>query len=104
MVSIRDLRTFLIEWNNTFVLDKSFRLEHGIAFNSKEHRNTCQIDIYLQHLENKIFEDHRDSIELDKEKLIKYNRGEWLSEKVFEGKELDDAYDKIDINFLEQNG
>lgn len=101
MLSIKNLRGFLISWNNTFVLDKSFRVENKIAFNSPEHRATCQIDIYLQYLEDKLFEEHTKTNIEDAEKLNKYHKGEWISPRKMNDEELTDAYDKIDINFLQ---
>lgn len=98
---VKNAKSFLIEWNNTFVLDKSFRTRNNIRFNSKEHRETCQIDIYLDYLEEKIFDDsYKSNIENNK-KLESYNKGIWMEEKKIDNAELTEIFDNIDIDSIE---
>lgn len=100
MISINNLRSFLIEWNNTFVLDKTFRSKNNITFNSPEHRAVCQIDIYLEYLEDFMFEEHAEYRIISIRKEEEYKKGIWLQERSFNNVELNDAYDKIDIDLL----
>lgn len=97
-MGINNLRAFMIEWNNTFIHDKAFRNKHKIAFNSPEHRNTCQIDIYLEHLEDSIFNEHADLMIESKDKESRYKKGIWLNEQVFNEGDLSDVFDKIVID------
>lgn len=79
MVSINQMRQFLIQFSNTFPLDREYRLKHNIAFNSPAHRNLCQVDIYLQWLEDRIFEEHEHKIIENIGKETLYKKGEWIS-------------------------
>lgn len=98
MIQISNLRSFLIEWNNVFILDKAYRIKHGIAFNSPEHRETCQIDIYLNSLEDKIFQDHIDSVIEKNRKDELYKKGEWFTQSEVLPEDLSKVYDDIDID------
>lgn len=96
------MRSFLIEWNNTFVLDKSYRSSNNIKFNSPDHRQSCQIDIYLEHLEDEIFKEHLEfSVETERKK-DSYSKGIWMEEKKIDEAELAAIFDNIDIELIEQ--
>lgn len=90
-------KSFLIEWNNTFPLDRQFRKKYNIAFNSEAHRKTNQIDIYLEMMEDKLFDDFEKEIEENIRKKKLYEKGEWISvsERTIEIE--DDLFDKINI-------
>lgn len=70
---MKDLKAFLLWWNNTFPLDRKYREKYGIAFGSEQHRQVCQIDVLLNHLENEIYEDAmKDAIQhYEKEENLK---------------------------------
>lgn len=96
-----NLSDFLIDWNNFFILDRNYRKKYSIAFNSKEHRNLCYIDIYLEFLEDAIFEQHSKEFAENIEKIKQYNSGKWIdfqritpeiTEKLIE------KFDNIDIS------
>lgn len=88
----------MIEWNNKFVLDKQFREKYGIAFNSEAHRNVCQIDVYLEHLENTLYKEHADLLIAENYKKEQYNKGILIEPKKLSEKEELDVYDKIDFD------
>lgn len=101
MIAVKDLRSFLFEWNNTFVLDKLYRSKNNIRFNSLEHRNTCQIDIYLEYLEDEIFSEHTKQI-IDKERMdSEYKKGIWLQDRLVDNTELTKLFDNLDIENIE---
>lgn len=45
------MRDLVIKWNNMFPLDNWFRRKYNIPFNSKEHRESNQIDILFEYIE-----------------------------------------------------
>ena len=49
------IKEMMIKWNNRFPLDHWYRKKYNIAFNSPEHREVNQIDIYWEWLEESEF-------------------------------------------------
>lgn len=97
-----DLRTQIVDWNNRFPLDREWRRKYNVAFNSPEHRATSQLDIYLEWLENRLFDEAVEKavkgIEMQKE----YDEGNWLKkqEEIMTTEEDLDAFDKLDVTVL----
>ena len=56
MASKKDLETFIITWNVRFKRDREYRKKYNIPFGSREHLESNQIDMYLDLLEDKLFE------------------------------------------------
>ena len=92
-----DLKTVLFWWNNTFPLDRLFREKYGIPFNSKKHRNTCQIDILFDLMEDRIFREHYlEKIEIEKRQAEYEKTGKIF---IISAEEEDDRFNKfIPIN------
>lgn len=89
----------LILWNNRFPLDRSYRKKHNIAFGSSKHREVNQIDVYLDALEDKVYEKHIELHRIEKEGLEMYKKtGEWLKESTLGDKEFDELFDKLDVS------
>lgn len=99
---MQDLKQSLIQWNNTFPYDKLFRQKYGIAFGSTIHRETNQIDVYLDILEDKLFDRYRkeqNEISVLRERFEK--EGFINSEKSQPSiEEMDDIWDKIDVDVI----
>jgi hypothetical protein len=93
-----DWRTFMIRWNNEHPLDKQFREKHNIAFNSIQHRQINQFDLYLQYVEDQLFEEAMNNSIDNKNKAQLFKKGEWLQEQVITKQENDDLFDKIDLS------
>lgn len=98
MPSINDLKGFLLNWNSTFPLDKKYRERYSIAFNSIAHRDICQIDIYFEWLENKIYEEMIEQASIDLEKETQLKKGKIVLERKVNTKEEIDLFDSIDLN------
>jgi len=96
MSKAEELRRQLIDWNNTFPLDHSFRKKTGIIFNSEAHRAICQIDVYIDWLEEELFkQSEADFIESYK-KEEQFKKGIWIAED--EGEQMtDEDFDSIVI-------
>jgi hypothetical protein len=90
-------RSFIIQWNNDHPLDRKFREKYNIAFNSVEHRKSNQLDILLEYVESKCFEDAEQHFSLEQEKLTKYENGVWISEREVSEDQSLDLFEKINI-------
>ncbi len=100
MPHINRLREFLVDFNNTFPLDKEYRKKYNIPFNSTSHRQVCQIDVYMEWLENELYREYEHEIKNAVERKEKYDNGEWLSANETAAKSENKAFDSIDINNL----
>lgn len=97
MLNTGDLRSFIIEWNNTFPLDREYRKKHQIGFNSTKHREVNQIDIYLEWIEDKVWDEfHETSLERAKKEEL-YKKGEWISKNEKQEQMSDEDFDKIEF-------
>lgn len=77
-MTIDELKTFMIQWNNRFPYDRWWRKKHGIAFMSEEHRKCSFVAQRMEFEEDSIFSEIRKK-ELDKnDDVYTPNIGEWL--------------------------
>lgn len=94
-ISFKNLRGFIIAWDNKFPFDLWFRKKYNIAFNSSAHREMCLIDEKITYIENKLMEDISNKEE-------KKDKNSWLNpqEKLggFSKEELEIAYDNLDLS------
>lgn len=92
------LDQFLIIWNNKFPYDKLYRKKYNIAFNSSQHRETNQIDVFFDIYENKMYNKYIESYKDEKMSLKVYNEtGQFLKEHKLSDIQVSDLFDKIDI-------
>lgn len=91
------LREWVIYWNNTHRYDSWWRKRHNVAFNSLEHRRSCQFDIAIEYIEHRIEQNVLDDMmkqQAKKEEMEK--TGSWLkvdqdgAKKVFDKISLKD--------------
>ena len=98
---------FIIKWNNMFPKDRVYRKKYKIAFGSSEHRKINQIDVYLDALEDTLYDKHIKLHFDEKEALETYkNKGVWLKERALPDKQFDQLFDQInpdDWNKKEEN-
>lgn len=71
----KELREFIIRWNNKFPYDYWWRKKHGVAIFSPEHRKASFINQRLEFEEDRLFNEQTSKPE--EEKYIP-NIGEWL--------------------------
>lgn len=89
---------FMISWNNMFPKDRAYRKKYNIAFGSEKHREVNQIDVFLDALEDTLYDKHIESYKIEKEGLETYQKtGNWLKERELEGKKFDELFDAIDV-------
>lgn len=93
---------FIFEWNIQFPLDKAYRQKHGISFGSHEHLKLSQVALYLDHLENRMYEeflrDAEKQIEADKKKEEEAKKGNFIKEPESKFSE-DELFEKLKNNF-----
>lgn len=98
-------RKFILEWNNSFPLDYWWRKKYNVPFNSPRHRETSQIDIYFEWLEENLFEENTKKVLEEAERLQKYkSTGEWIQtyrDEEYEEK-VNELFDKMDISAFNQ--
>ena len=80
MQKIVTLRNDLIDWNNTFPLDRLYRQKHNVLYNSANHRRLWQVDIYLDWLESELFKEYETDFLESEKKAEQYKKGIWLRE------------------------
>ena len=92
-------KSFLIQWNTKYIFDRHHRKKYGIAFNSFEHREINQIDIYLEFLEDRLFSKFQNEYEEKKKELDDYKKtGSFLKEQKMDEKLISDYFDNIDLS------
>lgn len=97
-ITIDALKAFVITWNNKFPFDKLFRKKYGIPFNSEQHRQLSQIDVYMEILEDKLIENHFIKQQKQKELFDSYKEtGEFLIDldDKWSEEEKEDVFDKF---------
>ena len=95
---------FLITWNNRFHKDRLFRKKYGIAFGSKQHREINQIDVFLDILEDKMFEKYTNQFREEERLLNVYKtKHQVLKEIELGDKKWDDLFDKIDVTKMQDS-
>nr|DAT83583.1 MAG TPA: Protein of unknown function (DUF321) [Caudoviricetes sp.] len=77
-MTIDDLRTFMIQWNNKFPYDRWWRKKHGVAFLSPEHRGCSFIHQMMEFEEDMMFNQVlTEKTEKENDPYIP-NIGEWI--------------------------
>lgn len=98
--SIKNIRKFMLSWNQLFPVDKWWRTKHNIPFNSKEHRSTSIIDMYIEYSEELYFSSS--SFKSKKENFTYIpGEGNFLKEKIYTKEEIDKAFDEMDIENID---
>jgi hypothetical protein len=93
---IRDeIRQQINNWNSKFPIDYWWRKKYNIPFGSSAHREANLIDMFYDYEEEKIMNKliEKMSSEESEEKEADLNVGKKMSKK-----ELDDAFDNLDIS------
>ncbi len=96
--SKKDLESFIISWNSKFKYDRLWRIKYKIPFGSPQHLQVSQIDIYLDLLEDRLF-DKAQAAHIQRIKdLEEYeNTGNFLREEKMSQEEEDKLYKKIKL-------
>ena len=93
--SSKDLKSFIVSWNIRFKNDRIWRKKYNIPFGSEKHLKANQIDIYLDIIEDELFEEAKKSHIENIEKLKEFNSGKFIREKIISQAEEDALFEKI---------
>lgn len=100
----------VIRWNTLFPLDSWYRRRYNLRFNSPEHREVSQIDVYFEWIEFKLLEQNpqkRQQEKSERESNIKLiPKGRFLIPQKQKEELLQDEidlFDKIDIDSLNES-
>jgi hypothetical protein len=93
------MRNKIVKWNNEFPLDRWWRLKYSIPYNSQEHREVSQLDIFFEWYEDFIFEQLRERNKLAKEKSKLLDEGILLSQRTEESSVDFEDLDLSQFNF-----
>lgn len=81
--SSKVLESFLVEWNIMFRFDRQWRKKYNTPFLSQQHLEANPVEIWLDILEDKLFEKARTQYEQkEKDKLDYEKTGKFLKENV----------------------
>jgi hypothetical protein len=100
-MALEHLEAQVLRWNAQFPLDRWYRRKYNIPFGSEAHRNLSQIDIYLDHLEDMMFEEYRDKAVILLEKEKEMEKGNWIAERTIPEEELEDLWNKMDMSSIQ---
>lgn len=95
---LKDIKYFIIAWNNKFMYDRFYRQKYNIAFNSPQHRALSPIDMFIDIMEERLIEKHFKDSERQKQLMKEYKEnGEFLIDLdvSLTDEEKDDMFDKI---------
>jgi hypothetical protein len=95
-ITEKTIDSAIILWNNTFPCDRYYRKKYNIPYNSIQHREISQIDVFFDVYEDKIFKQHSKKVAEAKEIEKEYSRGNLLNSKSIN--EIDkDIFDNLKI-------
>lgn len=95
---LKDIKLFIISWNNKFVYDRLYRQKYNIAFNSQQHRSLSPLDMFIDIMEDKLIEKYFKEREKQELLLKEYKEtGEFLVDldANLTQEQKDDMFDKI---------
>jgi hypothetical protein len=93
----QDLRTFIINWNNFFPLDKWWRDKYKIPFGSPAHLEANQIDIFIEFIEQQAYEEHKTQLIELTNKEDRHKKDGWISKNAIPEEVSDDEFEQIVI-------
>lgn len=97
----QDLRTFIINWNNQFPLDKWWRDKYKIPFGSPAHLKANQADILIEYIEQTAYDEHRLHLIDLEEKKDRLKKDGWISKNDVPEDISDEDFDNA--KFEEEN-
>ena len=91
---------YITDWNVEYPVDRYWREKYKIPFNSPQHRSISFIDELIDYEEDLLFERLYESSKKDKEieELYERGKGNWLKKQVMSNKEVDYAFENLDLD------
>lgn len=95
----KEISKFIINWNDKFPIDYWWRNKYKIPFGSEQHRQSDFIKMFIDYEEEKMINEYvdknkpKENVEDEEFENIETNSG-----KKMEQREIDDAFDNIDLD------
>jgi hypothetical protein len=97
-------KALIVWWNNRFPLDREYRKKHNIALFSPQHREMSQVDIYLDWLEDRVYEEALEEVRQEIKNEEEFKKGVWLKDSIDDDPNAADAFfGKIDLSKVQDN-
>lgn len=88
----------IIQWNNKFPLDKWWRIKYKIPYNSLQHQEISQVDIFFEYYEDILFKQFEEESKLNQDKEFKLSQGELLTNRSRTIEEEFDLFDSLNLS------
>lgn len=104
MMTVEDIKTFMIRWNNQFPIDFWWRKKYNIPFLSQKHRECSFIHQLMEFQEDRLYKEIEDQIKQEELDYDKYtpNTGEWLKVDISNSNTSREIQDSDIEAFLEE--
>lgn len=100
---IDDIKSFMINWNNKYPIDRWWREKYNVPFNSDQHRQMDMYDMRFQFEEDMAYRDIA-----NKKDAYVPGTGNWLKKREIDTNlsqvEIDELFDQIDIDNIKEDG
>ena len=100
-MSEKETRDFILYFDSLFPLDREYRIKYNIPFGSERHLDTCQIDIYTEHIETKMYNEFLEEAKMEFKQEEDMKKGIWIKERKSSEAETDKMFEqlkKIDLS------
>jgi hypothetical protein len=108
-LSLKDLKKFIINWNNQFPIDRWFRQKYNISFGSDEHRKVNLLEMLIEYEEDSLFRVLPAKLRQQEEHYKDYLETNIFLKKqstvqdVYTDEEVDTLFNSIDLKELNKN-
>lgn len=92
----KEISDYIVKWNNNFPIDYWWRTKYKVPFGSEIHRNTNFIQMFIDYEEEKMMNQYFEKIK-KKEEDGEFSELGKPAGKEMSKKEVDDAFDNIDL-------
>ena len=93
----KNIKEFVIKWNNFCPVDLWYRKKYNIPFNSLTHRQISMIDIYIEYVEFFEYEYKNSKNKNIDDKYIK-GKGNFMKSYSMSKHDIDEIFDEFDID------
>lgn len=98
--NIDDLEDFILKWNLDFPIDRWWRKKHGVIFNSSVHREVSFIDMFVEFLEDSLYEDLKEKKTKQKEAPYVMGSKNFLFAREVSQEMTDEEFNDIELEEL----
>lgn len=98
--NVDELKDFIFKWNIDFPIDRWWRKRHGVIFNSSIHREVSFVDMFIEFLEEDLYEEFEEKrLKLEEDPYIP-GQGNFLFKREDAQELTDQEFSDIDLDSL----